>query len=66
MMHLFRSVEDGAPDEAEIMGSRPTFGPLFGFWDNVMGKGCQPMGLPMLRPTLWFSAYGLVHKPYAH
>jgi hypothetical protein len=25
--------------------------PLLGFWEYVMGKGCQPMGLPMLRPT---------------
>jgi hypothetical protein len=36
--------------EADIMGSRSTFGALLGFWVNVMGKGCRPMGLPMLRP----------------
>jgi hypothetical protein len=40
-------IKDGAPGEAEIRGSRPTFGALLGFWVNVMGKGCRPMGLPM-------------------
>jgi hypothetical protein len=29
----------------------PPLGPFLGFWDNVTGKGCRPMGLPMLRPT---------------
>jgi hypothetical protein len=29
----------------------PLFGSFLGFWDNVMGKGCWPMGLPMFRPT---------------
>jgi hypothetical protein len=29
----------------------PFLGPLWVFGDNVMGKGCQPMGLPTLRPT---------------
>jgi hypothetical protein len=45
-------VKDGVPGEAEITGSQPTFGALLGFWVNVMGKGCQPMGLPMFRPML--------------
>jgi hypothetical protein len=49
---LRQPVKDGAPGEAEIMGSRPTFGALLGFWVNVMGKGCWPMGLPMFRPIL--------------
>jgi hypothetical protein len=40
-------VKDGAPREAEITGSWPTFGALLGFLVNVMGKGCRPMGLPM-------------------
>jgi hypothetical protein len=33
-------------------GSRPTFGSFLGFWDNVTGMGCRPMGLPMFRPIL--------------
>jgi hypothetical protein len=33
-------VKYGVLGEAEIMGSRPTFGALLGFWVNVMGKGC--------------------------
>ena len=27
-------------------------GPFLVFGDNVMGKGCRPMGLPTLRPTI--------------
>jgi hypothetical protein len=27
------------------------FGSFLGFWDNVMGKGYWPVGLPTLRPT---------------
>jgi hypothetical protein len=45
-----RLVEDGAPGEAEIAGSRPLLWGLFGFRVYVMGMGCRPMGLPMLRP----------------
>jgi hypothetical protein len=26
-------------------------GPLLGFWEYVMGKGCRLVGLPTLRPT---------------
>jgi hypothetical protein len=48
---LRQPVKYGAPGEVEIMGSRFTFGPLLGFWVNVMGKGCRPVGLPTLRPT---------------
>jgi hypothetical protein len=36
----------------KIVEARPLFWVLF--WvlgDNVMGKGCRPMGLPTLRPT---------------
>jgi hypothetical protein len=39
-------------DEAEITGSQSTFGPFLGFWVNVMGKGCRPVGLPTFRPIL--------------
>jgi hypothetical protein len=48
---LRQPVKDGAPGEVDITGSRSTFGPLLGFWVNVMGKGCRPMGLPTFRPT---------------
>jgi hypothetical protein len=27
--------------EIDIVGSRSTFGPILGFWVNVMGKGCR-------------------------
>jgi hypothetical protein len=40
-------------DEAEITGSRPTFGSFLGFWEYVTGMGCRPMGLPMFRPILY-------------
>jgi hypothetical protein len=40
-------------DEAEIMGSRPTFWSFLGFGDYVTGMGCRPMGLPMFRPILY-------------
>jgi hypothetical protein len=49
---LRQSVEGGAQDEAEIMGSRPLFRSFLGFWDYVTGLGCRPMGLPMFRPIL--------------
>jgi hypothetical protein len=29
----------------------PLLGPFLVFWEYVMGNGCRPMGLPMLRPT---------------
>jgi hypothetical protein len=29
----------------------PLLGPFLGFGEYVMGKGCRPVGLPMLRPT---------------
>jgi hypothetical protein len=45
-------VKDGVSGEAEITGSQPTFGSLLGFWVNVLGKGCWPMGLPIFRPML--------------
>jgi hypothetical protein len=48
---LQQPIKDGAPDESKITGSWSTFGSLLGFWVNVMGKGCQPMGLPTFRPT---------------
>ena len=51
---LRQAVEGGAQDEAEIIGSRPTFWSFLGFWDYVMGLGCQPMGLPMLGPILYY------------
>jgi len=41
---LRQLVEDEAPDEAEIAKYQPNFGSFFGFWDNVMGMGCRPMG----------------------
>jgi hypothetical protein len=47
---LRQPVKDGAPGEAEI-GISVHFWALLGFWVNVMGKGCRPVGLPMLRPT---------------
>jgi hypothetical protein len=50
---LRQAVEGGAQDEAEIVGSRTPFRALFGIWDYVMGMGCRPMGLPMLRPILY-------------
>jgi hypothetical protein len=50
---LRQPVEYGALDEAKIAESRPTFDSLFGFWEYVMGKGCRPVGLPMLRPILY-------------
>jgi hypothetical protein len=37
-------IEYGVPDEVEIAESRPTFGSFLGFWDNVTGMGCRPMG----------------------
>jgi hypothetical protein len=43
-----KPIKDGASGEAEITGYQPTFGGLFGFWVNVMGKGCWPMGYPCL------------------
>jgi hypothetical protein len=45
-------VEGGAQDKAKITRSRPLFGSFLGFWDYVMGLGCHPMGLSMLRPIL--------------
>jgi hypothetical protein len=51
IFRLRQPVKDGAPGEVEITESRSTFGPLLGFWVNVMGKGCRPVGLPTLRPT---------------
>jgi hypothetical protein len=49
---LQQPVEGGAQDEAEITGSQPLFASVLGFGDYVMGLGCRPMGLPMLRPIL--------------
>jgi hypothetical protein len=48
---LRQPVKDGVLDEVDINGSRPTFRSIFGFWDNVMGKGCRPVGLTTFRPT---------------
>jgi hypothetical protein len=45
-------IKEEAPGEADIIGSQPTFRALLGFWVNVIGKGCWPMGLPMFRPML--------------
>jgi hypothetical protein len=45
-----RLVEDGAPRRS---GDRRISPILWDFWDfrvYVMGMGCRPMGLPMLRP----------------
>jgi hypothetical protein len=30
----------------------PFLGPFWVLGDNVMGKGCRPVGLPTLRPTV--------------
>jgi hypothetical protein len=49
---LQHPIEGGAQYEVEIMGSWPLFGSFLGFWDYVMGLGCRPIGLPMLRPIL--------------
>jgi hypothetical protein len=38
------------PRKAEIMGSHPFCGIFVDFRVYVMGMGCRPMGLPMLRP----------------
>jgi hypothetical protein len=29
----------------------PLLGPFWGFWDNVTGKGCRPVGSPTFRPA---------------
>jgi hypothetical protein len=45
-----RLVKDGAPRRSRDHGISPI---LWAFWDfrvYVTGMGCQPMGLPMLRP----------------
>jgi hypothetical protein len=39
-----KPVEGGAQDEAEIMGSRPPFGPLFGFLGICNGNGMSAHG----------------------
>jgi hypothetical protein len=36
--------------QSEIKEARPIFGFILRFWVDVMGKGCRPVGLPMLRP----------------
>jgi hypothetical protein len=54
MFEYFRDfdglVEDGAPRRSRDHGISPF---LRAFWDfrvYVMGMGCRPMGVPMLRP----------------
>jgi hypothetical protein len=31
----------------------PLLDPFLGFWEYLMDRGCQPMGLPMFRPILY-------------
>jgi hypothetical protein len=48
-----RLVEDGAPRRSRDRGSHSFCGlvdPTKGFRVYVMGMGCRPMGLPMIRP----------------
>jgi hypothetical protein len=45
-----RLVEDGAPRRSGDRGIPPPFAGFLGFRVDVMGMGCQLMGLPMLRP----------------
>jgi hypothetical protein len=49
ILGLQQAFEGGAQDEAEIAGPRT----LLWIRDYVMGMGCWPMGLPMLRPILY-------------
>jgi hypothetical protein len=37
---------------ASRSGDHGILAPFLGFWEYVMGMGCQPMGLPMFRPIL--------------
>jgi hypothetical protein len=43
-------VKDGAPRQRKDHGISLPFYGIFGFRAYVTGMGCQPMGLPMLRP----------------
>jgi hypothetical protein len=47
-----RLVEDGAPRRSKDREDLSLFAGFLGFRVYVMGMGCQPMGLPMLRPLL--------------
>jgi hypothetical protein len=48
---LFWDFESMSKEEHKTKQRSRDLGPFLGFWDNVTGNGCQPMGLPMLRPT---------------
>jgi hypothetical protein len=45
-----RLVEDGAPKRSGDRGNSPILWVLGDFRVYVMGMGCRPMGLPILRP----------------
>jgi hypothetical protein len=44
VLGLRQAVESGVQDEAEIAGSRPLLGPLFGFWHYVTDMGMPVHG----------------------
>jgi len=52
LLGLRQLAKEGAQREVESKEARPVFGSILGFWVDVMGKECWPVGLPTLRPIL--------------